>query len=518
MLTLTCKKSEMVQALLCLNNGRYSLEGRPFMNNLYDMQENDVVLMMGRQLGKSTFIASDSLMDVAMRPFFNILYVAPRKDQSEEFAHKKLEPFINYSPRYQELFCSNKLTQKASSKIFKNGSSISLKYAFLTADAIRGISADKVTIDEVQDILSSNIPIIEECLAGSQYKWRTYAGTPKTLTNTLTQAWEMSTQNEWVLKCPHCNVWNILGIENVGPKGIICKKCGGDLPRDSEGCWVAKKQIDNTSIFMTGFRLPQIMSPRAKWSNIIEKKKKYPHAQFMNEVMALPYDNSANPLTEAELRNACDPFRGNSFVRDANSANSHLFLGVDWGHGDLSIRSAKGNRPTGYTVATLGMFDWNGNFRVIGMKKFDGKESDPAYQVKYIINLIQSLQISLCGCDYGDGFLHNELLRQGTYPGKIVVWQASDNLKGKAKWIPEANRMIFNRTECMTERFLDIKKGRISFFKWEDFKDFSSDFLTINIQFRGEGSIMYYDHTLPDDSFHSMMLCYLTAYHAMNDN
>lgn len=515
MKTIKCKKSEMVQTLLRLRDKQYSLEGRPFMNTLYDIQEKKMVLMMGRQLGKSTFIASDSLMDVGLRPFFNILYVAPRKDQAEEFSSQKLGPFIEYSPRYKELFCSSKLTQKVSNKVFKNGSSMKLKYAFLTADAIRGVSADKVTLDEVQDIMSDNIPVIEECLSGSDYKWKTYAGTPKTLNNTLTQIWEMSTQNEWALKCPHCNTWNILGMENLGLNGIICKKCGGDLPRDSEGHWVSKKTIDNRNIFMPGFRLPQIMSPKAEWSDIMEKRKKYSHTKFMNEVMALPYENAANPITEQELRAACDPYRKCVMGRSPSTNDMRLFAGVDWGHGDLSIKSVRGERPTGFTVVTVGGFDAYGNFKVLGMKRFDGKESDPVFQVKYVTDLIKKEGVLACGCDYGEGFLHNKMLQDNTNPERIIQWQASAGLKSVYKWNEEARRMIFNRTECMTARFLDIKKGRIQFYNWEEFKDIAPDFLTINIQFRSGSEEMYYDHTLPDDAFHSMMLCYMTAAHLL---
>lgn len=514
MAAIECRKSDLVQTLLCLNNVPYSLEKRQPLKTLYDLRENSILLMMGRQYGKSTFIASDSLMDAFVNPFFNTLYVSPRKDQTSEFSNSKLLPFIKFSPKFRQMMVDSKVMQNVNKKSFLNGSAITLRYAYLTADAIRGISADKVTIDEIQDIIMDNVPIIEECLSGSEYQWRAYAGTPKTLNNTLAQLWERSTQNEWILKCPHCNAWNILGIENIGPKGMICKKCGKDLPRDAQGQWLARKKLNEQNrVYMAGFRVPQIISPTAKWPKIIEKMNTMPHAKFMNEVMALPYDNSANPLVEADLRKICED-RPMRLCRDENCYDTHLIMGVDWGHGDISMTAKLGGLPTGYTVLTLGYYDWSGKFRIQGMKKFTGNESDPLYQVNYIANLAKSLNVLAVGVDWGAGFMHNAQLKQTLNPDMVIEWQANDSLRVPAKWVSEASRMIFNRTDCMTNRFVEIKNGEISFFNWREFQDFSPDFLTICVDLRSNGT-MYYNHVLPDDSFHSFMICKMTADHLL---
>lgn len=512
-----CKKSDLVQQLLCIDNKPYSLAQRKPMKDLYDIREPDTLLMMGRQYGKSTFIASDSLVDCATIPFFKTLYVAPRQDQTSEFSNSKLLPFIKFSPTFQQLCTNGDVINNVNKKTFTTGANITLRYAFHTADAIRGISADKITIDEIQDIIMGNVPVIEECLSGSEYQWRTYAGTPKTLNNTLAQLWYRSTQNEWVLKCPHCNLWNILMNENIGPKGIICKRCKKDIPKDAQGEWVAKKQLGN-GIYMAGFRVPQIISPTVQWNRIIEKLNTYPAAKFANEVMALPADNSANPITEVELRAVCDSSRKLSLARTPSVDGLHLFLGVDWGHGDISLKSIRGGNATGYTVLSLGCYDWSGRFQLLGMHKYSGNESDPTYQVTSIGQIINRLGITAVGVDWGGGFMHNAQLKQLVGPERIIEWQANDALRVTARWIPEAGRMLFNRTECMTDNFVEIKNGKVSFFNWEEFKDFASDFLTICVNFRDNGRDMYYDHVLPDDAFHSYMMCKMTADHILHSN
>ena len=39
----------------------------------------------------------------------------------------------------------------------------------------------------------------------------------------------MSTKNEWMPKCDHCNTWQLLDEDNIGPTQLICKKCGKSL-------------------------------------------------------------------------------------------------------------------------------------------------------------------------------------------------------------------------------------------------------------------------------------------------
>lgn len=508
--TIHCSKSALVQELLYLQNLPYSLADRQPMITLYDLEETDVLLMMGRQYGKSTFLASDALVNCAVRQFFKTLYVSPRQDQTSEFSTSKLEPFIAYSKPFRSLCMTEGGTQNVYKKTFDRGCEITLKYAYHTADAIRGISSDHVLIDEIQDVILGNIPVIEECLSGSKYQWRTYAGTPKTLNNTLAQKWAQSTQCEWVIKCSSCNKWNIIDMRNILPLGLGCKKCGKVFPKDAPGKWIAKKQY-GPGVYLSGFRIPQVVSPTVQWPRIIEKLNNYSVAKFMNEVLALPYDNSANPLSEAELKAVCIPGHKNSFEMTPDIAGSHLFLGVDWGNGTLSLKAARGEQPTGFTVAALGRYDWDGKFQLLGLKKFTGQESDPLFQVSWIQQTAQRLGVAAVGVDFGNGFMQNAQLKQMFGTDRLIEWQASDSLRVNARWVPEANRMQYNRSEVMTDRLVEIKNQKVKFFCFEDFREFSPDFLTICIDMRDNNRTIFYNHTLPDDAFHAYLYAKSTA-------
>ena len=505
------KKSDLVESIFYLKGKPFSFTNREMMRDLFDMDYPTTVLMMGRQVGKSTTLAYDILSDCLTKPWFNTLYVAPRQDQVSVFSGEKLSPAIRFSPIFKQLMVEASRSQNVFNKDFINNSKIYLRACFLTADPIRGITADKTVIDETQDIIYKNVAIIEECISGSEYQYKLYSGTPKTFNNTLALIFEKSTKNEFLIKCPGCNLWNKIGIDNIGPEFLQCSSCKKKLGPPFEGEWVAM----NPSAKAVGFRLPQVLSPTVKWEKIVEKLENIPRYQFVNEVLALPFDSGHSPITETDLMSVCNPDAKNELFPAGTAKTGIVVMGVDWGHGDLSLASKKRNAPTGYTVATLGILGYNGQYTVRWMKRYKGKDSDPMFQIKEIAFLAKQQKVHVVGADHGDGFFHNIELRKmlGTIP--LLEFNASGNVKAKVKWDPEvdSNRITFHRTRCMSEFFHEIKHKKISFFKWEDFQKFASDFLTIFID-QTSSTIkpsMYYNHITPDDAFHATMLGKLVA-------
>ncbi len=63
----------------------------------------------------------------------------------------------------------------------------------------------------------------------------------------------------------------------------------------------------------------------------------------------------------------------------------------------------------------------------------------------------------------------------------------------------------------MTDRFMEIRHGKVEFFKYEEFKEFSDDFLSIYSEYSERTRQMMYDHNGPDDCFHSFMFCRLAS-------
>jgi phage terminase large subunit GpA-like protein len=123
----------------------------------------------------------------------------------------------------------------------------------LTVDRVRGIPANHCCFDEVQDIDYNHVPVILETMGGQKIRLELYAGTSKTLDNTLEGIWSSSSQAEWVIPCQNCKYENVPAMgqdieKMIGPyrkdisemaPGVICAKCRSPIhPR--KGFWVHK--------------------------------------------------------------------------------------------------------------------------------------------------------------------------------------------------------------------------------------------------------------------------------------
>lgn len=223
----------------------------------------------------------------------------------------------------------------------------------------RGIPADIICLDELQDLLTDNIPVIEECASHSHLKIFMYSGTPKSLDNTIEYYWTAySTQNEWVVPCHRHSIktgasgkissvyWNILTEDHIGLKSLVCDKCHNPISaNDDMAQWVALnpeiiRQIPKP---YEGFRIPQLMVPWISHEDLIQKQKTYTRTKFYNEVLGLSYDSGTRPLTRQDIIDNCNNdihldhnFQAKiiRFVGDAFP----IYAGIDWGCHDDQTR------------------------------------------------------------------------------------------------------------------------------------------------------------------------------------
>jgi phage terminase large subunit GpA-like protein len=156
-----------------------------------------------------------------VRPNYTSLFVSPSAMQTKVFSVTRIDDIIDVSPALRALK-DTRLTYNLLEKSFINGSKIYLRYAFLSADRIRGLSVNSLFLDEIQDLLTELLPVIEETTSHHKSPFFLYSGTPKTFDNTIEKLWsKSSTQNEWAIPCDaHTPTYlNILGIKNIGKNG-----------------------------------------------------------------------------------------------------------------------------------------------------------------------------------------------------------------------------------------------------------------------------------------------------------
>lgn len=491
---------------------------------IYNRKDRSKVLKFGRQTHKSTTVAFDLALPCIRYRNYHALYVSPTGTQTSVFSTDKLDGALRDSGFIQKYYIDNRTKDQVFYKEVANGSRIYLRSAFHSADSIRGISADKVCLDEIQDIISDHIPVIEQCMGYALARWEQrleyepdlpahlfkstiYAGTPKTAENTLERYWNNSTQNEWIIKCLHCNKYNYITEKNIGPTCLICSKCQRPIfYRD--GDWVSM----NKNGLIQGYRAPQIIFnwinnekyPEIWQEQVIKTMKMYTSQKFFNEVLALPYANAKNPLNIHDIRAACKDYK-QCYRPDAYDwiNKMELYAGVDWGKGDIA-------NGTSYTVLTIGGV-FNGKFRVIYMKKYTGRESEAITQVENILSTVNYMNCKMTIADSGDGRTSNAMMVRALGPLKFAECLEHGSIKQKIKWDRRQGVYIINRSRVMTDRFMEIRNGEVEFFNFEQFENFKDDFLSIYSEYSEATRQTKYDHNSPDDAFHSYMFCRLAC-------
>lgn len=486
----------------------FSFGERPHLRRIYDTPARRVLLMCARQVEKSTMLGNISICYSCIVPQFRTLYVSPSNRQTVTFSTDRIKEPLETSKTLKQ-FTTKMLSQNILEKQFINRSIIRLRYAFLNADRCRGIAAWMLLIDELQDVLSDNIPVIEACLQHAPDHWRrfVYSGTPKSLDNTIETYWSSrSTMNEWVVPCEACNFWNILGEKNIGKKGPICAKCGTLIqPMGPRAQWAAHRKFDEVKVPFEGYRINQLMVPWVKWSEVLLAYETYARDRFYNEVLGISYDSGLRPLTRAQVQACCNPAISMMDLGRYKqlSAGQPVFAGLDWGTGEHS-----------YTVLTLATYI-ESKFRVFYIHRFVGEEVEPERQMDLIIQLLRYFNVRLIGADYGGGFYPNDKLIRTFGRNRVFKYQYTSNPKSKYRWNPELGRFLLHRTDVMSDIFNAIKRKRdCEFPKWEEFeKPYAQDMLNIFSESNNMLRMIQYKHAQdkPDDSFHSFLYCWLVS-------
>ena len=505
------------------NYKAFSFKERRYLRRIYDTSSKRTLLKCGRQVEKSTLLGNKLLAYSCINTALNSLYVSPTNQQTKVFSQDRLKEPIETSP-YLKSWTTTKLSDNVFLKKFINRSQITLRYAYINADRVRGIPADVICLDELQDLLTDNIPVIEECASHSHLKIFMYSGTPKSLDNTIEHYWtRFSTQNEWVVPCHRHSIstpsgvtkqyWNILSEEHIGLKGLVCDKCHKPIhPMDDKSDWVSMNPgiLRDTHIAkpFEGFRIPQLMVPWISHSDILQKQKTYSRGKFYNEVLGLSYDSGTRPLTRQDVMDNCDErllltHEYLTKIKTTIGDVHQVYAGIDWGTGENT-----------YTVLTLGAYLGDGKFTIFYVRRFEGRESEPQIQIEEISRIISEWRIQLIGCDYGGGFWPNDELTRRFGWQRIVKFQYSQPAQ-KVHWQKDLHRFMVHRTEVMSDVFNAIKRRDVFRFpNWEQFQSpFGADMLNIFSEYSEQLRQNVYKKSpnATDDTYHSILLCFLAS-------
>ena len=507
-------RSQLVEKLLWIDGKPFSLHDYPFFRNIYDIAAPEILLKTSRQIGKTVCCASLMIIDSVAIPHFRTLYISPSREQTSKFSNTRLSKLIHYSPLIRDTYTSTAMTNNVLLQILANGSEMSLSYADDDPDRVRGISADRELIDEVQDILyDAVIPVVKECMANSEYGYTIYAGTPKSMENTIEFLWKNSTQAEWIMKCEGCNTSQFVdNKKSIGMRGLICIKCGKRInPRS--GYWYnfsPKARIK-------GFHISQPILPRnneisTRWERILEKLELYSDTKFKNEVLGVSDALGSRYVSKEELMELCDPGYFVKLPLPAFITRDIRVVagGVDWGGGGGS----SGDLVSRTVVWVFGLTH-DHKLKTLYFKVFN--EENPAANVDEIADTLIK-----CGCqhvvgDAGGGAVANSMLcdKIGQHRMSQSQYGGGGGFDQIIRWSKQAKRYLVNRTAAIDSYMLCLKNHEIVFPNVRQMATPIQDILNEYEEETSSGSqgggrrLWKHSPAAPDDCLHAQIYAWL---------
>jgi len=457
-------------------------------------------------------LSRSEVLDLISIPQLQILYVAPLQQQTQRYSTLYLLEAIQscalarqlQSPELDGVLSDSKILKSVGHQSFATGAGIQLTYAKTSSDRARGIFADRIDFDEIQDQLTDNIPVISESLTASEWGVRRFTGTAKTADNTIESLWQKSAKCEWAIPCSGCNTWAIPNedgrvLDMIQADGIHCVHCGKKLnPRD--GQWVPAYPSRMNEF--RGYHIPQIVVPaivesKEKWRNIIQKVMNLPLPLLMQEVLGISYSVGARIITQADIdrQSVLPPIAElQKKLRDYTLTVS----GVDWG----------GAEQSSFTVHTIIGIRPDGRIDTLWSRRYVG--FDPDEMLAQIAKAHRWYKCAMMAADYGMGFDKNVMLEKRFNIIVIQIFLCRQNRLLAYSPTLGQHRWTVDKTTAMEVMFLAIKYGRIFFPPQDEFEIYTRDLLSPYEQVTESGGLahrMFVRNPSQPDDF-AMSLCF----------
>lgn len=517
--------SQIAESLLWLDGQPFSLKDYPMYRAIYDGRYRSTLLMCGRQVGKSSSLANFIIAESVSIPHFREYYLSPSKEQTLIFSNTRVGKVLSYSPLVRKYFQSPETSDRVLHRSYTNGSENAFTYACDDADRARGYSADRTSYDEFQDMLfEAVVPVVNECMANSNYKFETYTGTPKSMENSMQFLWERSTQSEWVMKCDRCSKHTFIESEKaMGKHGPICLACGDALdPR--RGFWVdmVKQDPQSAMRLIKGFHIPQPILPanvpkscpenvekaQERWNDLLHKLATYPAYRFRNEVLGVSDSAGTRLVSLEELRALSQSYNLIPYP-DPRSYTGVAWCvgGVDWSGGGTSGVSRT-------VLWVYGFVPETGKMRCLYYKVFPG--GNPVTDVQEIAQILGMYQVRMVVGDAGEGALPNAMLRDALGHHRCTMVQYGAFSK-PVQW-NGTDRYHVDRTALIDNYMMQMKQQRVEYATVPEMEVSNKDVLNVYEEVTNSGKKVWrHSPQQPDDCLHAQLFAWLAGKMVLGD-
>lgn len=465
-----------------------------------------VILVKSRQIGGTIFGAAmemyfmgSGLFGTAGKPPIRIIHAFPQLDHAAAYSKTKLNPMIissvpsdvpdkkgKYKSYMQtRLDTSSESNDSLHFKQFEGGNHIWIESTGLTADRLRGRTADVILYDEVQDIPGVAISNANKMLNSSRYGnpgdgVQVYFGTPKRKGSDYYKMWNASTQQYFYLGCEKCKKhfpldtpdsddWEKIWIHTFIVKCTHCNHEQDKRPAAERGKWIATKPFDEC--MMVGFHINQLFMPQFTKEKILaEKPGTHPintERAYKNEVLGEFYQGDSSPITSEEIRELCGDVDRKMRPSISIGENVIVTLGIDYGlKADLeqmaNINSNNAMRGQSYSTAVILAAKGPQVLSIEFCTKF--KKNDDESKKGLIEQLIRQYNVKLVVGDIGFSQDFSEKLHIA-HGDRYLVSRAAGSINGYIKYNKDIfpKEIQFQRNHYYSELIDQLKGGNIRF-------------------------------------------------------
>ena len=516
-----CTRSEISERLFLLDGNKFSLLHYPMYYAVYDGNFKKRLLKTCRQVAKSTTLSNFIISNSVSRPFWKTLYFSPTQEQTNKFSNLRVGKTINYSPMVKKYWMATNSVDRVLSRLYSNGSENAFSYAAEDADRIRGISADEMMADEIQDmVLKTVLEVARETMSASDHQFEFLCGTPKTLDNGIEHEWQHSSMSEWAMKCEGCNTYNYIDHErSFGKRGPICTKCGKGLnPR--EGIWIDL----NSDYDLKGFHISQAIMPRNipgcwptsderyeiaenRWKEILHKMNTYSLSKFRNEVVGVSDSQGTRLVTMDSLKEMMTgPYDNVMLKPDHNYMRGIIKIGagIDWSGG--------GGDGTSRTVLWIWGLQSDRRLRTLYFRIYPGNH--PIEELGMVNEALSYYRPEVTICDAGEGNVNTDWLRQKRNEYHRIMKVRYCDGDANISWNDRSGTFMINRTQAIDSFMSALLRKETVFPKnnfelmERPFKDILAEFVEVTKKGR---KLWNHNPMEPDDAMHAMIFARLAV-------
>jgi len=371
--------------------GAWSFKHHPWAREMHDCEDEMMIGQKGAQLCFTEVALNKSFYNIDVHGN-SVLYVLPTSSpDASNFSTSRFDPALELSPHLSTLFSDVKNIghkRAGSANMFLRGSR--------SRNQLKSIPVSFAAIDEVDEMVQQNIPLIFERMSGQLQQQSFLLSTPTIEHFGINKYYQQSTQDHYFFPCPLCGKLTEFlfpdcleitaekwGDPRIQDSFLKCKECQGKLEHETKYEYLTKGQWvpGYTDRMMRGFHVNQMYSATVKPHQIAAsylKGKESPadEQEFWNSKMGMPHEPEGSRITDADIQ-SCMSSLGMVAVAKPHAL---VTMGVDvgkWLHYEI----------TQYGLSGLGSdISLSAEGRLLKAGKLQHFEELDALMLKYYIN------------------------------------------------------------------------------------------------------------------------------------